>query len=66
MKQQYLMPAARCPETGQLIKRQDLSGKRYMPNEQREVQILSEILAEDLSLRTQRHWTAEPIKYLIK
>jgi len=59
----YLMPAARNTTTGQVIKRQDLSGRRYFTNQRTEVVTLSEILAEDLSGRSGQSWVASPIEY---
>jgi hypothetical protein len=62
MSNTFLMPAARCLNTGQLIKSQQLS-KRFTASDRREVDQLSQILAEDLSRRTRETWSAEPITY---
>lgn len=63
MSNQYLMPAARCENTGERIKRQDLSGHRYTAKDSGTVWTLSQILAEDLTARTRRTWVAEPFTY---
>ena len=60
---QYIMPAARNNKTRQLVKKQDLSGRRYTPAESEEVWKLSHGLAEDLTARTRQDWHAEPITY---
>lgn len=59
----YLMPAARNVDSGQTIKRQDLSGQRYTPSDRQTVDTLSQLLAEDLSRRTRQTWAAAPITY---
>lgn len=59
----YFMPAARCQDTRQLIKNQDLSGRRYLESDDREVWAISQRLAEDLTARTRQTWTPEPFTY---
>lgn len=60
---QYLMPAARNTKTRQLVKRQELSSRRYLVQDSEEVWALSQALAEDLSARSRQSWVAEPITY---
>ena len=60
---QYMMPAARSQNTGRLVKKQDLAGRRYLPSDSAEVWLVSQSLAEDLSRRTRESWVAEPITY---
>jgi len=60
---QYLMPAARCLDTRQLVKKQDLSGRRYLNSDHQEVWALSHVLADELTARTRQTWLAEPITY---
>jgi hypothetical protein len=57
------MPAARNSVTRDLVKKQDLSGRRYSVLERELVLKISQILAEDLSLRTRQEWLAEPFEY---
>jgi hypothetical protein len=63
MNQKHLMPAARCIDTRQLVKKQDLSGRRYSVRERETVWLLSQALAEEMTARTRQQWTAEPIEY---
>ncbi len=60
---QYLMPAARCLTSNQLVKKQDLSGRRYTLKNRQEAWTVSEILAEDLTARTRETWIPELITY---
>lgn len=60
---QYFMPAARCQESRQLVKKQDLSGRRYSQKTKSEAWLVAEVLAEDLSARTRQTWTPELITY---
>lgn len=60
---QYLMPAARNIQSGQLLKKQDLSGRRYSLKNRQEAWTVSEILAEDLTARTRETWVPELITY---
>jgi len=57
------MPAARNSVTRDLVKKQDLSGRRYSVLERELVLKISQLLAEDLSLRTRQEWLAEPFEY---
>jgi hypothetical protein len=59
----HLMPAARNSVTRDLVKKQDLSGRRYSVLERELVLKISQLLAEDLSLRTRQEWLAEPFEY---
>jgi hypothetical protein len=63
MSKNFLMPAARNTATGQLIKSQQLSGKKFTENDMETVNLLSENLAKDLAFRLQQPWTASPITY---
>jgi hypothetical protein len=63
MKDKHLMPAARCQDTRQLVKQQDLTGRRYSVLERETVLKLSQALAESMSARTRQTWYAEPIEY---
>lgn len=60
---QYLMPAARNIGSGQLVKKQDLSGRRYSQKNRQEAWTVSEILAEQLTARTRETWVPELITY---
>lgn len=63
MPTQYLMPAARCEETGQMVKKQNLSGRRYSQYERSEAWAVAETLAEDMSKRLRQTWTPKLIEY---
>jgi hypothetical protein len=63
MSNTFLMPAARCETTGQVVKNMQLSNRRYTRSDRSEVDALSQILAEDLSARTRQTWSAAPITY---
>jgi hypothetical protein len=60
---QYLMPAARNSNTRELVKQQDLAGRRFSLVDRVEAQKWSERLAEDMSARTRQDWRAELIEY---
>ena len=60
---QYLMPAARCEETGQLVKKQDLSGARYTRFRRDQAWSMAQVLAEDMSQRHRQTWVPELIEY---
>lgn len=62
---QYFMPAARCQQTGQRIKAQDLSGRRFSRNERDQAWLHAQRLAETQSARDQQTWTAELIEYSV-
>ena len=66
---QYLMPKARNLRTGQTVKQQDLTGRRYMPHESKLAEQTAEDLARSMSRRSQDTWrgfveayTASPVK----
>ena len=66
---QYLMPKARNLRTGQTVKQQDLTGRRYMPHESKLAEQQAELLALSMSRRSQDTWqgfvdayTASPVK----
>jgi hypothetical protein len=63
MSKNFLMPAARNTATGQLIKSQQLSGRKFTESDMEEVNLLSESLAKGLALRLRQPWTAAPITY---
>jgi hypothetical protein len=60
---QYLMPAARNINTRELVKQQDLAGRRFSLVDRVEAQKWSERLAEDMTARTRQDWRAELIEY---
>jgi hypothetical protein len=60
---QYLMPAARNINTRELVKQQDLTGRRFALVDRVEAQLWSERLAEDMTARTRQDWRAELIEY---
>ena len=66
---QYLMPKARNLRTGQTIKQQDLTGRRYMPHERKLAQETADDLARSMTNRSRDTWrgfvdvyTASPVK----
>lgn len=56
--QQYIMPMARNIRTGETVKSQDLSGRRYIPSQRKECQLLAERLADQMTQRGQDTWAA--------
>ncbi len=60
---QYLMPAARNINTREVVKKQDLAGRRFSLLDRREAQLWADRLAEDMSARTRQDWRAELIEY---
>lgn len=58
MKQIYLMPQARCRETGETVVSRELSGRRFTQVDRREAQLTAERLAHNLAARSGRTWTA--------
>ena len=65
MPTEYLMPAAHCPSTGDRVKRQDLSGRRFTRSNQTEAWLTAQVLAEDLTARTRETWIPELITYTV-
>lgn len=53
---QYIIPKARCLETGQTVQEQDLSGRRFQPHERVECQRLADRLAENQNKRSDKTW----------
>ena len=53
---QFLIPKARNLRTGQTVKQQDLTGRRYMPQERSLVQQQADILARSMAQRGQDQW----------
>lgn len=49
---------ARNTRTGETVKSQDLSGRRYIPSQRRECQLLAERLADQMTQRGQDTWSA--------
>lgn len=49
---------ARCVETGQTVKQQDLKGVRYDLAHRREAELMAEQLAQSMQRKTGRTWTA--------
>ena len=60
---QYLMPAARNINTRELVKQQDLAGRRFSLVERGQAQLWADRLAEDMTARTRQDWRAELIEY---
>jgi hypothetical protein len=63
------MPKARNLRTGQTVKQQDLTGRRYMPHESKLAQQTADDLAQSMTNRSQDTWrgfvdayTATPVK----
>ena len=56
MSQTYLLPKARCVETGQTIKQQDLTGGRFTHAQRSFAQDAATRLAAQLSARTKQTW----------
>lgn len=52
----YIIAKARCLETGQTVKSQDLSGRRFQLHEQQECQLVADRLADQMSYRTGNTW----------
>lgn len=65
MPEKYLLPTARCQETGEVIKQQDLAGGRYKLNERNFAQQAADRLASNLTARTRRDWKARVVEYSI-
>lgn len=61
--QQFLMPAAQNVKTGQIIKRTDLSGRRYQESERQQAQWIADDLAQDLTRRLRETWVGQVIEY---
>jgi hypothetical protein len=66
---QYLMPKARNLRTGQTVKQQDLTGRRYMPHERKLAQETADDLALSMTDRSRDTWrgfvdvyTSTPVK----
>jgi hypothetical protein len=53
---QYLMPKARNLRTGQTVKQQDLTGRRYMPHEDQLAQQAADDLALSMSRKSRDTW----------
>lgn len=60
---QFLMPAARNINTRELVKKQDLAGRRFTSRDHTEAWAWATTLAEDMSARTRQDWRAELIEY---
>jgi hypothetical protein len=60
---QYLMPAARNSNTREVVKQQDLAGRRFSLVERGQAQLWADRLAEDMTARTRQDWRAELIEY---
>jgi hypothetical protein len=56
MTQQYLLPKARNPLTGQTVKQQDLNGLRYGLHERRVCQQIADQLAATMQRKTGDEW----------
>ena len=56
MEQRYLIAKARCTETGQTVKAQDLTGARFTLQQRSLAEDSARQLAERMSARTRQHW----------
>ena len=56
MEQTYLLPKARCPETGQAVKSQDLTGARFTVQQRSMALEVADQIAVKQSARTGRTW----------
>lgn len=53
---QFLLPKARCPETGETVKIQDLTGARYQLTQRSMAEDSARQLADRMAARTGRRW----------
>lgn len=53
---QFLLPKARCPETGETVKTQDLTGARYQISQRTLAEDSARQLADRMTARTGRRW----------
>ncbi len=60
----YLMPMARCRETGQTVKSNDLSAK-FSITQRRDAEQQSRTLAEQMQWKTGREWTGFVQEYSV-
>lgn len=51
----HYMPMARCPETGQTVKSNDL-GKRFGMDRRRDAELQAESLAKSMKYKTGKEW----------
>jgi hypothetical protein len=58
MKLTYILPKARNVRTGQTVKSQDLTGRRYQPHEQLECRLLADRLAAQMTTVSGETWVA--------
>ncbi len=56
MSERYLLPMAQCPETGERVKSQDLTGARFTPRQRRLAEDVAQQIAAKLTQRTGRLW----------
>ena len=59
----YIMPMARNLRTGETVKAQDLTNKRYQPHQRVECQLIAERLALQMTERSQDPWSAKIVEY---
>lgn len=59
----YLLATARCEETGQTVKQQDLTGARYNTNQRSFAEQAADRLAENMTARTGTYWAPRVIRY---
>jgi hypothetical protein len=52
----YLLPKARCPETGETVKQQDLTGARFTLHQRTLCEDQAQKLAANMTARTGRAW----------
>lgn len=55
---QYILPMARNLRTGQRVQQQDLSGRKYRPDQVAECRLIAEKLARDMTARSSDTWQA--------
>jgi hypothetical protein len=55
-KMKYLLPMARCLETGETVKTQDLTGARFELGQRKLAEEQARVFADKLSIRTRKPW----------
>lgn len=60
----YLLPMAKCTETGETVKTQDLSGNRFTLRQRALAQEVADQIAEKMNQRTNKNWTGFVKEYI--
>ena len=63
MEQTYLLPKARCPETGESVKSQDLTGARFTVQQRSMAEEVADQIAAKMTARTGRLWEGTVVEY---